>query len=178
MQGAQIRSLVRELELVRNYTPQLQLHIPQGRLKSLHTMSKIQRSQIKINIKNMFKTRKNFQLSKVWSGNCQVQVQRTVRRGGAFEVRSGSIVGQGRVLFFPRSYFWGFPGGSSGKESACQCRRCKRGGFNPWVRKIPWGRKWQPTPVFLPGKSHGQRSLEGSSPWVCKELDTTEQLSG
>ena len=136
----------------------------QRRLKSLHTMSKIQGSQIKINIKNMFKTRKNFQLSKVWSRNRQVQVQRTVRRGGAFEVRSGSIVGQGWVLFFPRSYFWGFPGGASGKESACQCRRCKRGGFNPWVRKIPWGRKWQPTPVFLPGKSHGRRSLEGSSP--------------
>ena len=44
----------------------------------------------------------------------------------------------------------------SGKEFACQCRRC---GFSPWVRKIPWRRKWQPTPVFLPGKSHGQRSL-------------------
>ena len=43
----------------------------------------------------------------------------------------------------------------SGKESFCQCRRC---GFNPWVQKIPWRRKWQPTPVFLPGKSHGQRS--------------------
>ena len=45
-----------------------------------------------------------------------------------------------------------------GKESACQCRRCR---FTPWVRKIPWGRKWQSTPVFLPGKSHGQRSLAG-----------------
>ena len=48
----------------------------------------------------------------------------------------------------------GFPGGASGKESDCQCRRRKRRGFNPWVRKIPGG--WQPTPVFLPGKSHGQ----------------------
>ena len=46
----------------------------------------------------------------------------------------------------------------SGKESACQCRRHK---FDPWVRKIPWRRKWQPTPVFLPGKSHRQRSLVG-----------------
>ena len=46
----------------------------------------------------------------------------------------------------------------SGKESACQFRRC---GFDPWVGKIPWRRKWQPTPVFLPGKSHGQRSLAG-----------------
>ena len=46
----------------------------------------------------------------------------------------------------------GFPGGASSKESACQCRRCKRWRFDPWVAKIPWRRKWQPTPVFLPGK--------------------------
>ena len=45
--------------------------------------------------------------------------------------------------------------------------------FNPWVGKIPWRRKWQPTLVFLPGKSHGRRSLAGYSPWGCKELDTT-----
>ena len=47
----------------------------------------------------------------------------------------------------------GFPGGSSGKEPACQCRRCKTLRFSPWVRKIPWWRAWQPTPVFLPGES-------------------------
>ena len=58
----------------------------------------------------------------------------------------------------------GFPGGTSGKEHVCQCRRCKRLRFNPWVRKIPWRRAWQPTPVFLPGESHGQRSLAGYSP--------------
>ena len=46
-------------------------------------------------------------------------------------------------------------------ESSCQCRRC---GFNPWAGKIPWRRKWQPTPVFLPGESQGQRSLAGDSP--------------
>ena len=45
-------------------------------------------------------------------------------------------------------------------------------GFDPWVRKIPWRREWPPTPVFLPGESHGQRSLVG--PWGRKELDTTE----
>jgi len=56
-----------------------------------------------------------------------------------------------------------FPGGASGKEPPCQCRRCKRHGFYPWVRKIPWRRAWQPTPVFLPGESHGQRSLVGYS---------------
>ena len=55
------------------------------------------------------------------------------------------------------------------KNSACQYRRYR---FDPWVRKIPWRRKWQPTPVFLPRKSHGQRSLEGHSLWDC----TIEQL--
>ena len=46
--------------------------------------------------------------------------------------------------------------------------------FDPWVGKIPWRRAWQPTPVFLPGESHGQRSLAGYSPWGHKESDTTE----
>ena len=61
----------------------------------------------------------------------------------------------------------------SGKESTCQCRRCKRCEFNPWVRKIPWRRKWQPIPVFLSGKSHGQRSLAGYNPCGHKESDMT-----
>ena len=65
----------------------------------------------------------------------------------------------------------------SGKKFTCHCRRCRRRGFNPWVRKIPWKRKRQPTPIFLPGKSHGQRSLMGYSPWNPKESYTTEQLS-
>ena len=58
----------------------------------------------------------------------------------------------------------GFPGGTSGKEPTCQCRRQKRRGFDPWVGKIPWRRAWQPTPVFLPGELHGQRSQVGYSP--------------
>ena len=49
-------------------------------------------------------------------------------------------------------------------------------GFDPWVGKIPWRRKWQPTPVFLPGKPHGQRSLVGYSPWGHKVSDMTEVL--
>ena len=53
----------------------------------------------------------------------------------------------------------------NGKEPICQRRRCKRHEFDPWVRMIPWSRKWQPTPVFLPGESHGQGSLVGSNPW-------------
>jgi len=55
----------------------------------------------------------------------------------------------------------GFPGGASGKEPACQCKRYKRNRFDPWVRNIPWRREWQPTPVFLPGESQRQRSLAG-----------------
>ena len=70
----------------------------------------------------------------------------------------------------------GFPIWHSGKESACQYKSHKRCGFDPWVRKIPWSRKWQCTPVFLPGKSHGQKSLAGYSPWDHKETDTTERL--
>ena len=70
----------------------------------------------------------------------------------------------------------GFPGGVVGKESNHQCRRPKILGFNPRVGKIPWRRKWQPTPVFLLGESYEQRSLEGCSPWGHKELVTTEQI--
>ena len=58
-------------------------------------------------------------------------------------------------------YGLGLPWWLQGKEPACQCRRH---GFSLWVGKIPWRRKWQPTPVFLPGESHGQRSLAGYSP--------------
>ena len=53
----------------------------------------------------------------------------------------------------------GLPGGTSGKEPICHCRRHKRCGFNPWIRKIPWSKNWQSTPLVLPGESHGQRSL-------------------
>ena len=63
-----------------------------------------------------------------------------------------------------------FPGGSDGKEST----QCRRPGFVSWVRKIPWRREWQPTPVFLPGEFQGQRILVGYSPWGHKESDMTE----
>ena len=67
-------------------------------------------------------------------------------------------------------FIFGLPKWLSGK-STCQCRRHKRSRFDPWVRKTPWRRKWQPTPVLLPGESHGQRSLVGYSPWVEKRHD-------
>ena len=65
---------------------------------------------------------------------------------------------------FCKSPFKGFPGGASSKEPTCQCRKCKRWGFDPLVGKIPWRRAQQPTPVFLPGESHEQRHLAGYSP--------------
>ena len=72
----------------------------------------------------------------------------------------------------------GFPGGAVvNKETPCQCRKHKRLRLDPWARKIPWSRKWQPTPVFLLGKSHGERSLEAYHPWDCKESDVPKWLS-
>ena len=77
-------------------------------------------------------------------------------------------------VFLSSSFPWGLPGGASGKEPACQGRGLKRCGFDHRVGMIPWRRAWQPTPVFLPGESHGQRSLVGYSPHGHKELDITE----
>ena len=68
----------------------------------------------------------------------------------------------------------GSSGGASGKETTYQCRRHKRLRFDPWVRKIPWMRAWQPTSVFLPGRSHRQRSLADYSKHSHEELDATE----
>ena len=68
----------------------------------------------------------------------------------------------------------GFPGGASSKEHACLHAGDIRDMFNPWVEKILWSRKRQPTPVFLPGESHGQRSLAGYSPQGHKESDMIE----
>ena len=72
-----------------------------------------------------------------------------------------------------------FPGSASSREPACQCRSRKRHGFSPWFGKISWRRAWQPTPVFLPGESHGQRNLMGYSLWgrkrVRHDLGTKQQ---
>ena len=87
-------------------------------------------------------------------------------------VHEGTPCLQGKLhLPFSSEHHWttstwqhsaGFPiGGASGKEPACQGGRRKRHGFDPWVRKIPWRQAWQPTPLFLPGESQGQRSLVG-----------------
>ena len=67
-------------------------------------------------------------------------------------------------ILIVKPYLQGFPGGTSGKEHTCQFRRHQRHRFDPWIRKIPWRGAWQPTPVFLPGESHGPRSLVSYSP--------------
>ena len=70
------------------------------------------------------------------------------------------------LVLFIGTFMQGLPWWVNDKEPACQCRRP---GFNSWVGRIPWRRKWQPTPVFLTGKLHGQRNLVGYSPWGHRE---------
>ena len=70
----------------------------------------------------------------------------------------------------------GFPGGAVVKNLPANAGDAGDSGFCSWVGKIPWRRKWQSTPAFMPGKFHGQRSLVGYGPWGCKESDTTERL--
>ena len=101
-----------------------------------------------------------------------------------FYFNSNNFIAQFTFLLFKINWLFlltyrGFLSGSEVliKESSCQSRRYRKCGFNHWVRKIPWRRKWLSTPVFLPGKSHEQRSLAGYSPWGGKESNTTEQPS-
>ena len=90
----------------------------------------------------------------------------------------------GNPLPINRDAFWsnlctqGFPGGVRGKEPTCQCRRHKRPELEPWVRKIPWRRRRQPTPVFSSAESHRQRSPTGYSPEGHNEFATTEATCG
>ena len=79
-----------------------------------------------------------------------------------------SVISQKKNLYILK--IKGCPGSTVIKISACQCTRCR---FDPWVRKIPWRRKWQPTPVFLPGESHGQRIWWATVPGVA-ESDMTD----
>ena len=94
------------------------------------------------------------------TGQCQE------KEGGRIALKL--VLGIGTWLGFPR---W-----QNGEESSCQCRGSKRCKFDPWVGKTPWSRKWQPTPLFLHGESHGQRSLVGYSPWSHKSGTQLTQL--
>ena len=85
------------------------------------------------------------------------------------------------VHFILRNHFLcspiGFPGSSASKESAYDAGNAGDAGSIPGLGRFPWRREWQPTPLFLPGEHHGQRSLVGYSPWGHKELDITERLT-
>ena len=102
---------------------------------------------------------------------------------GIIESTSPALAGRFFTLWATREvqkrHKWltgGFPDGAVGKHSTCQCRRPTRRKFDPWFGKIPWRRKWKPTPVVLLGKSHGQRSPAGYSPWSFKEWNMSEWL--
>ena len=83
------------------------------------------------------------------------------RRDKPCKYRARMVQAEGQAQLRISAQGQGLPRWLSGKECTCPCRRCS---FNPWVGKIPWRRARQPTPVFLPGESHGQRSLVGYSP--------------
>ena len=96
-----------------------------------------------------------------------------IRVRGAIGVEFEDIIKE--TIYFLKKL--GFPGGTC-KEPTYQCRRhLREAGSIPGSERFPWRRKWQPTPVFLPEKSHGHRSLVGYSPKGHEELDMTEQLS-
>ena len=110
---------------------------------------------------------------------CWVPGKQNQKRFHIQDSKSKLIIGMGEARagpgpceLRPNSELLGKPQWPKGWRICLQCRRPR---FDPWVEKIPWRRKWQPTPVFLPGKSHGQRRLTGYSPWGHKESDTTER---
>ena len=97
-----------------------------------------------------------------WQVNCGAQ-QKDFHKSLFLKMKWG---GEGNAHWLPWTLRW--------KRN---CLQCRRPGLNPWVRKIPWRRKWLPTPVFLPGEFYGQRSLVVYSPWGHKESDMTERLT-
>ena len=106
-------------------------------------------------------------------------VQRDGRGGRHKEEKCQGRLLDLQVAFKPGHCLLGYPGDSAVKESTCKGGdhlQCERHWFNPWVGKI-WRRKWQPIPIFLLGKPHGQRRLVSYGPWGCKESDVTYQLN-
>ena len=115
--------------------------------------------------------------SEIWWGEICFKISNQNGKASIPYVQSGCSDCQGRDIDpwakSRRRFTW-----HSDKESTCQCRRYKRHGFSPWVKKMLWRRKWKPAPVLLPRKFHKQRSLVGlcifHRLWNCKELDVTE----
>ena len=111
-----------------------------------------------------------------WLGKCSLLLKARGSQSSTFSVKPCLIPSAltEHTLSKKLVNYLSFPGGSDGKGSACNVGG--RPGFFPWVEKISWRRKWQPTPVCLPGESHGQRSLVSYSPWGRKESDKTGWL--
>ena len=106
------------------------------------------------------------QTGTIFSGACSRARRQSISKHRVGKVNDGRHSGCLRDKKRPAVQNWGFPGGSmvkKNKKSACKCKRCRRYRFSLWVEKIPWRRAWQPTPVYLPGESQGQRSLVGYS---------------
>ena len=104
-------------------------------------------------------------LNQIWNGEKQVQSSFLLTQECNYHQHVKFKCTNSEVSIVLRLPWW-----LSGKESACWCRRC---GFNTWSSKVPWRRKWQSTPLLLPGKPHGLRSLPGNRPSGHKELDMT-----
>ena len=128
-------------------------------------------------LRNTWKKGKNVPLLGTWARPSAIKIQRCCEWWVRLCLPSAQHFAWS---FLSRPSIWVtlvlsmLPRWHGGKEFTCQCQRHRRCRFNSWVRKIPWSRKWQPTPVFLPGKFHGQWSLAGYSLWGRKELDMTE----
>ena len=110
---------------------------------------------------------------KIWHFSSLWFLSDTVWSKWATETSRNFLSGNIECYLIIGYLFLSFPCGSDGKII---CLQCWRPGFDPWAGKIPWRRKRQPTPVVLPGESHGQRNLVVYSPWGRKESDTTEHL--
>ena len=140
--------MVMTLAYGKNSYPRHTTHTPENKADTLHY------------IKNLCLTKGP--LIKWWGNVCNPEYRNSfdwwIRKRKLLIEKIGKILNRYQIER-------GFPGGSVLKRSICQCRRW---GFDPWVWKIPWRRKWQPTPVFFPGKSYAQRSLVGYGPWGCR----------
>ena len=171
MQGVWVQYLVRKLRS----------HMPRGQksknIKQKQYYNKFNKkflnSPYQKNLKKKKKTLRNkmfaeqakakrFQFAFQNFGDAQDLTQTAKKGRGSTELQAICIRTLGSLVFLSHQIH-GTPDGSSGKEHTCQCKRYKRCSFDPWVGKIPWRRQWQSTSVFLPGESHGQRSLAGYS---------------
>ena len=146
--------------------------VPPGKPTMLYTRTNIIKHAFTLNYFSWHRHKLKFHLLNLTASSYSLLVCDHGAMAESAVYLSGTDGTMACLIFFCFCFLVCCPDGASGKGSACQCRRHKRQGFNPWVRKMPWRMKWQPTSVFLPGKFHGQRSLIVYGLWGCKESDT------